>query len=60
MVRQLSQAGHAVRPDQIAEAPWLWGVTDQTEPSMPEWMKDDEKWQARGVQIFIRVATFLC
>ena len=26
--------------------PWLWGVTDQTEPSMPAWMKDDEKWQA--------------
>ena len=25
--------------------PWLWGVTDQTEPSMPEWMKDDAKWQ---------------
>ncbi len=24
--------------------PWLWGVTDQTEPTMPEWMKDDEKW----------------
>ena len=23
--------------------PW-WGVTNQTEPSMPEWMKDDEKW----------------
>ena len=26
--------------------PWLWGVTDQTEPTMPAWMKDDEKWQA--------------
>ncbi len=26
--------------------PWLWGVTAQTEPSMPEWMKDDAKWQA--------------
>ncbi len=25
-------------------APWLWGVTEQTEPTMPEWMKDDEKW----------------
>ena len=25
--------------------PWWWGVTDQTVPSMPEWMKDDEKWQ---------------
>ena len=24
--------------------PWLWGVTDQTEPTMPEWMKEDEKW----------------
>ncbi len=24
--------------------PWLWGVTDQTSPSMPEWMKDDAKW----------------
>ncbi len=26
--------------------PWLWGVTDQTATSMPEWMKDDAKWQA--------------
>ncbi len=26
--------------------PWLWGVTDQTAPSMPAWMKDDEQWQA--------------
>ncbi len=24
--------------------PWLWNVTDQTAPSMPAWMKDDEKW----------------
>ena len=28
------------------ESPWLWGVTDQTEPTMPEWMKDDAQWQA--------------
>ena len=26
--------------------PWRWGVADQTAPSMPEWMKDDAKWQA--------------
>ena len=26
--------------------PWRWGVTDQTAPSMPAWMKDDAKWQA--------------
>ena len=26
--------------------PWRWGVTDQTEPTMPAWMKDDAKWQA--------------
>ncbi len=26
--------------------PWLWAVTDQTEPTMPAWMKDDAKWQA--------------
>ncbi len=25
--------------------PWLWNVTDQTAPSMPAWMQDDEKWQ---------------
>ena len=25
-------------------SPWWWGVTDQTSPSMPEWMKDDAKW----------------
>ncbi len=24
--------------------PWWWGVTDQAAPSMPAWMKDDEKW----------------
>ena len=26
--------------------PWLWGVTDQTTPTMPAWMKDDAQWQA--------------
>ena len=32
-------------PDQSQETPpWLWGVTDQTEPTMPEWMNDDEQW----------------
>ncbi len=25
--------------------PWWWNVTDQTAPSMPAWMKDDEQWQ---------------
>ena len=25
-------------------APWWWGVADQTEPTMPAWMKDDAKW----------------
>ena len=29
-----------------AAPPWWWGVTDQTDPMMPAWMKDDEKWQA--------------
>lgn len=26
--------------------PWWWGVTDQSAPTMPEWMKDDARWQA--------------
>ena len=26
--------------------PWLWGVTDETEPSIPAWILDDERWQA--------------
>ena len=26
--------------------PWLWGVTDQIEPTIPAWMKDDALWQA--------------
>ncbi len=26
--------------------PWLWGVSDQTAPTMPAWMKDNAKWQA--------------
>ena len=34
------------RRDKKASPPWWWGVTDQTEPSIPAWMKDDEKWQA--------------
>ena len=29
----------------VSSPPWLWGVTDQTAPSMPAWMKDDEQWQ---------------
>ena len=24
--------------------PWWWGVTVQTEPSIPELMRDDDKW----------------
>ena len=28
------------------DPPWLWGVTDQTAPTIPAWMKDDAKWQA--------------
>ena len=30
---------------EISSPPWLWSVTDQTTPSMPAWMKDDEQWQ---------------
>ena len=26
--------------------PWFWSVTDQTEPTIPAWMKDHAKWQA--------------
>lgn len=25
--------------------PWLWGFEDQQGSSMPEWMKDDARWQ---------------
>ena len=38
-------------PDANAEVgrlyspPWLWGVEDQTRPSIPEWMKVDGQWQ---------------
>lgn len=28
------------------EGPWEWGVGDQQEPSMPEWMYDYRKWNA--------------
>ena len=28
----------------VRSPPWLWGVRDQTAPSMPAWMKDDAKW----------------
>ena len=31
-------------PDTRLTPPWRWGVTDQTSPSMPAWMKDDAKW----------------
>ncbi len=34
------------RPEEKTSPPWWWGVTDETAPSMPEWMKDDAKWQA--------------
>ena len=42
----LDANGNYMRKGQKANKspPWLWGVTDQTEPSMPAWMKDDEKW----------------
>ena len=31
--------------DERHSPPWLWNVTDQTAPSIPAWMKDDEQWQ---------------
>ena len=34
----------AWRVEMRLSPPWLWGVTDQTEPSMPAWMKDDKLW----------------
>ncbi len=40
VIHQLDEAKSRWAP------PWLWGVTDHTAPSMPEWMKDDELWQA--------------
>ena len=40
VIHQLDEAKSRWAP------PWWWGVTDQTEPTMPAWMKDDEKWQA--------------
>ncbi len=39
-------AGSGVRTKKKTSPPWLWGVTDQTEPAMPAWMKDDALWQA--------------
>ncbi len=30
--------------EEKTKAPWWWGVTAQTEPTMPAWMKDDAKW----------------
>ncbi len=29
----------------VESPPWWDGVTDQTAPSIPAWMKDDEQWQ---------------
>ena len=40
--KQLSRSVHG---GEVKKAPWLWNITDQTTPSMPAWMKDDEKWQ---------------
>lgn len=28
------------------EPPWLWNVTDQRTPSIPAWMRDEERWRA--------------
>ena len=44
VVRQYRQPGGARFPLRQTSPPWLWGVTDQSEPTMPAWMKDDEKW----------------
>ena len=38
--------GDETFPVETTSPPWLWGVTDQASPTMPAWMKDDEKWQA--------------
>ena len=44
VMRPLRAPGR-VPPDKTYP-PWSWNVTDQTQPSMPEWMTDDAKWQA--------------
>ncbi len=41
-----NESDDSVALETKTEAPWWWNATDQTEPSMPEWMKDDAKWQA--------------
>ena len=42
----LLPTGQSVAIIRRSSPPWLWGVTDQSTPSMPGWMKDDAKWQA--------------
>ena len=38
---------NAVGQDEsVVDEPWLWGEGDQSEPSIPEWMLDDDEWQA--------------
>ncbi len=45
--RQLLQhCGTPLSYELKTSPPWLLGVTDQTEPTIPAWMKDDAKWQA--------------
>ena len=30
----------------VIDEPWLWGHGDHSAPSIPEWMLDDNEWQA--------------
>ncbi len=45
-VRAVPRSGGGWRADHKKSPPWWWNVTDQTAPSIPAWMKDDEQWQA--------------
>ena len=37
--------GGRARDEEQFQPPWWWGATDQTAPSMPEWMRNDDKWR---------------
>ena len=45
-IRLVDDNGESIPKETNRAPPWLWGVTDQTHPTMPAWMKDDEQWQA--------------
>ena len=41
---QIKGAGANITVEECNDPPWWWGITDQSAPSAPAWILDDDEW----------------